>query len=107
MFETKTELLGIIFALRQFRYYLYGKKFELRTDHRALSFIHTQKELNPMLQAWFKEILELDFEIIHIHGVANILPDALSRLYDADDEKSASNQIIAQNWPRATTGTNE
>lgn len=46
---TKKELLGVMFALKKFHKYLWGNKFTLYNDHKALTYIHTQKELNPML----------------------------------------------------------
>jgi hypothetical protein len=92
---TKRELMGVIFALRKFRYYLFGKHFKLYTDHKALTYLHTQKQTNQMLQHWLEELLELDFEVIHLPGIMNILPDALSRLY-ADDSIPQFSNIIVQ-----------
>ena len=40
---TKRELLGIVFALKKFRYYVFGTHFKLFTDHMALTYLHTQK----------------------------------------------------------------
>jgi hypothetical protein len=48
-----------------------------------------------MLQHWLEELLELDFEVIHLPGIMNILPDALSRLY-ADDSIPQFSNIIVQ-----------
>jgi hypothetical protein len=46
---TRRELLGVIVALKKFRPYVYGTRFKLVTDHRALAFMFTQKVLNDML----------------------------------------------------------
>jgi hypothetical protein len=52
---TKKELLGIIFALRKLRYYLAGRRFELFTDHKALSYMFEQRKLNDMLEiSWMR-----------------------------------------------------
>ena len=40
------ELAAIIFALKIWRHYLYGRQFEIFTDHKSLKYIFTQKELN-------------------------------------------------------------
>ena len=40
------ELLAVIFALKQWRHYLLGAKFELFTDHKSLKYIFSQKDLN-------------------------------------------------------------
>ena len=79
---TKRELLAIVYALKEFRAYLWGRSFILRTDHRALTYLFTQKYPNQMIQAWFELLLDFDFEIQYIPGIKNILPDRLSRLYD-------------------------
>ncbi|GJJ75509.1 hypothetical protein EMPS_07867 [Entomortierella parvispora] len=80
---TQKELLGIVFALTKFHYYLWGRHFTLYTDHRALTFIHSQKELNSMLTGWHETILSYDFTVEYRPGVMNVLPDHLSRLFPA------------------------
>ena len=39
------ELAAVVFALKQWRHYLYGFKCEVYTDHRSLQYVFTQKEL--------------------------------------------------------------
>lgn len=46
---TRRELLGIVFALVKFNQYLQEQKFILMTDHKALSYFHSQTDLNPLL----------------------------------------------------------
>jgi transposase InsO family protein len=83
---TKKELLGVMFALRKLRYYLAGRRFTMYTDHKALTYMLQQKKLNDMLERWLDEILDFDFEIHHIPGILNVLPDCLSRLYSIPDQ---------------------
>jgi len=78
---TQRELLGIVFALRKLHYYLWGRHFTLYTDHRALTFMHTQKEMNSMLTAWQETILDYTFKVVYRPGVLNVLPDFLSRQF--------------------------
>ena len=66
---TKIELLGIIYCLRRCQYYLYGRKFHLITDHKALTYIWTQKHLNAMLTRWYEELITYDFEPEHCPGL--------------------------------------
>src|SRR5690606_34432888 len=40
---TKKELLGVVYALKKFQTYLWGNKFTLYKDHRALIFMFMQK----------------------------------------------------------------
>ena len=46
---TKKELLGIVFALRKFHPMIWGRHFTLYTDHNALTFLFTQKDLNVLI----------------------------------------------------------
>jgi len=78
---TKRELLGITFALNKFHYYLYGVRFTLFTDHKALVYLFTQKQTNAMINQWYEVLLTYDFSIVHLPGILNVLPDHLSRLY--------------------------
>src|SRR5262249_45343445 len=40
------KMAAVIFALKIWRYYLYGEKCEIYTDHKSLQYIQQQKELN-------------------------------------------------------------
>ncbi|KAG1256593.1 hypothetical protein G6F66_014799 [Rhizopus arrhizus] len=82
---TKRELLAVVYALKRFHKYLWGNKFTLYTDHKALTYLHTQKIANAMLINWFDTLLQYDFKVVHLPGVDNILPDTLSRLYEIED----------------------
>jgi hypothetical protein len=75
------ELLAITKSQESFRYYLYGRRFNLQTDSRALTFFYTQKKLNPMLMSAAEILFEFDFQVTHLPGIQNVLPDALSRMW--------------------------
>lgn len=75
---TKRELLGIVLALKRFHYYVWGRRFQFFTYHRSLSFLLSQKKLNPMMPNWLKTILSHDFTIQHRLSVLNVLSDAPS-----------------------------
>ena len=58
--------------------------FTVYTDHKALTYLHTQKYTNPMMNNWFDTILDYNFDVIHLKGIDNVLPDHLSRLFPDD-----------------------
>ena len=73
------ELAAIIHALKMWRHYLMGKKFELRTDHDGLKYLFEQPNLNARQRRWMELLCEYDFDIKHIKGKENKVFDALSR----------------------------
>lgn len=77
----KRELLAIMFGLRRFHSYLFGHKFRLWTDHRALMFLFSTPQNSYMLNDWIATMMEYTFHISHCPGINNIVPDYLSRLY--------------------------
>jgi transposase InsO family protein len=87
---TKRELLAVVFAFKRFHHYLYGRRFTLYTDHKALTHLHTQPHLNPMLQSWYEHIYQHDFAVIHRPGIHNVLPDRLSRFFPPLDVEGES-----------------
>lgn len=86
---TKRELLGIVYALREFHPYLYAKKFNLFTDHKALVAIKHKEEPAFCIKDWLHVLNEYEFDLHHRPGLEMILPDALSRVhYELKDSRT-------------------
>jgi len=80
----KKELWGIVYSLRQFHSYVWGRgDLVLITDHKPLTYIFSSTQLSPALQQWLDVILDYDFQITHRDGILHVLPDQLSRMYSA------------------------
>jgi hypothetical protein len=73
------ELASIVHALKMWRHYLMGKRFELRTYHSGLKYLFEQPTLNARKTRWLEFLSEYDFDIKHIKGKENKVVDALSR----------------------------
>ena len=73
------ELAAIIHALKLWRHYLYGERFELYSDHKSLKYLFTQKELNMRQRRWMEYLEDYDFGLHYHPGKANVVADALSR----------------------------
>jgi transposase InsO family protein len=86
----KKELLGIVYALKKFHYYLWGRSFTLLTDHRPLTYIQHQSDLPATIANWTETILSHHFECIYRPGLLNIIPDALSRAFPDELWSSSS-----------------
>ncbi|CDH61470.1 hypothetical protein RO3G_12673 [Lichtheimia corymbifera JMRC:FSU:9682] len=88
---TKRELLAIVYAIRKYHQFLWGKHFKLYTDHKALVYLHTQPIANPMMVQWLDVICDYDFVVAHLPGVLNVLPGSLSRLFPPEEELEGGN----------------
>ena len=73
------ELEAVVFALKQWRHYLYGVKCEVYTDHRSLQYVFTQKDLNLRQRRWMELLKDYNITILYHPGKANVVADALSR----------------------------
>ena len=62
------ELVAIVHALKMWRHYLMGRRFELRTYHSSLKYLFDQPTLNARKSRWLEFLCEFDFEIKHIKG---------------------------------------
>jgi len=66
---TRKELLAIYYFVNNFKHYLYGKKFVVRTDHKAITFmIKTKKPLTAQFQNWIGFLSGLDIEFVYRKG---------------------------------------
>ena len=59
--------------------YLQGQKFTIQTDHSALKYLFGQKDLTPRLARWTLIIQGFNYEVQHVKGSENNVPDVLSR----------------------------
>ena len=69
----------MVFALKSWKHYLYGEKFEVYSDHKSLKYIFSQKDLNLRQRRWMELLEDYDFELQYHPGKANVVADALSR----------------------------
>jgi hypothetical protein len=77
---TRKELLAVVTFLRQFKQYLYGRRFTVRTDHSALTWLRKSKDPIGQSGRWIEFMEEFDFEIVHRSGTSHTNADALSRI---------------------------
>ncbi|KAJ8651999.1 hypothetical protein O0I10_012394 [Lichtheimia ornata] len=100
---TKRELLAVVFALKKFHKYLWGNPFTLYMDHKALVYLNTQKDPNPMMIHWLGTLLDYTFTVVYLPGISNILPDHLSRLFSPPSRTLAGGKT----YHSKTTNHNE
>ncbi|GJS08632.1 putative reverse transcriptase domain-containing protein [Tanacetum coccineum] len=71
------ELGVVVFALKNWRYYLYGTKSVIDMDHKSLQHIFHQKELSMRQRRWIELFSDYDCEIRYHPGKENVVADAL------------------------------
>ena len=76
---TRKELLAVVFYCKQFRNYLLGRQFTIRTDHSALQWLRRTPIPIGQQARWLEILEEFDFEILHRPGRQHTNADALSR----------------------------
>ena len=76
---TELEGLAIFRAINFFDHFLFGQKFTVFTDHKALVYLLKSKRLNKRLYGWLLKLLDFSFEICYKPGHENADVDGLSR----------------------------
>ena len=92
------ELLAEVWSLEHFKYYLYGSKFILQTDHQALLTALKENRGNKTYQSrlarWVDRLLEFHFTVEHVPGKNMGFADYLSRnpsgeaIYPSDEDEN-------------------
>ncbi|MES9883466.1 MAG: reverse transcriptase domain-containing protein [Sedimenticola sp.] len=77
---TRREMLAVVVYLQEFRQYLLGRKFLVRTDHSSLRWIMSFKNPENQMARWIEVLSQFDFVIEHRKGTKHVNADALSRI---------------------------
>ena len=95
---TQLEGLGVVWAVKHFRPYLYGHKCEVFTDHVALKSLLNTPQPSEKLARWGMAIQELDLMISHQAGKHNANADALFKSplpHSFETDTSSADAVIA------------
>jgi len=86
---TRRELLAVVTFIKQYRHFLLGRKFMVRTDHRPLVWLFHLRDPTGQIARWQEILASYDFEILYRPGEKHGNADGLSRSpHDtADDEE--------------------
>src|SRR6266536_1123451 len=76
---TRKELLAVVHFCKQFRQYLLGRHFTVRTDHAALKWLRRTPEPIGQQGRWLEILESFDFDVVHRAGIRHENADAMSR----------------------------
>ena len=73
------EALGVVWAVKHFRHYLYGHHCHVFTDHEPLKSLLNTPHPSGKLARWGLALQEVDIVIYYRPGKSNVSADSLSR----------------------------
>uniref|UniRef100_A0A0G4G2C5 Reverse transcriptase domain-containing protein n=1 Tax=Chromera velia CCMP2878 TaxID=1169474 RepID=A0A0G4G2C5_9ALVE len=73
------EALSLVYTVDTFKPYLYGKKFIVITDHKALQHIHDQKDSQPRVMRWALKLAIYKFDVQHRSEAKHADADSMTR----------------------------
>ena len=76
---TYRELLAVVAFVKQYRHYLLGQEFTIRTDHSSLRWLMNFKDPEGLISRWLLSLQPFDYVIIHRKGTSHGNADGLSR----------------------------
>lgn len=106
--QTEKEALALVYAVERFHFYIFGREFELVTDHKALETIFSPKAKPcARIERWVLRLQSYRYKVIYKPGKTNIA-DPLSRLVVYQDKTISANKseqyvdwVAAQAEPKA------
>lgn len=87
------ELFAVVFAVKNFKYYLCGRDFIVETDHNNLKWMEASEV--PKITRWRIFLQSFSFVVRHIPGYVNLVADYFSRnpLAISDEANPVANAV--------------
>jgi hypothetical protein len=98
------ELLAIVYALEEWRPYLHGSRFVIKTDHHPMRYLDTHSNRSKRQMRWMETLQEYAYEIVYVQGKFNVVADATSRINESpstalymESEDDEDSDVVALN----------
>ena len=96
---TEKECLAFTWARKKFNSYVWGSKIKFVTDHHALCWLLSKRELAGRLSWWALSLQEDYLTTVHKNGSRHIDADALSRFPIDNSEPTQSEEFDVPDDP--------
>lgn len=90
--SNELECSALVWSLKKFRFYVYGRPFTVRTDNSAVKRLWDKKKMSGKFSRWMLSIQEYDFKIEHVKGKNYAVADVLSRNLGGREECRTSSK---------------
>lgn len=94
--QTEKEALALVWSVERFHFYIFGKEFELVTDHKPLEVIFGPRAKPcARIERWVLRIQSYKYKVIYKPGKSNIA-DPLSRLVKWQDNQEKNSDVYVK-----------
>jgi transposase InsO family protein len=93
------EALALVFGVKTFKPYLYGKPFTLISDHDPLTYLRRTKDLSGRIWRWMVALEPFQYIVLHRAGAKHGNADALSRRPPDSTVNSVQTSSDASGFP--------
>ena len=108
---TRKEMLALVYFVKYFRHYLYGRQFTIRTDHGSLRWLMNFKNPEGQVARWLKFLSSFDMKIEHRPGRSHRNADGVSRIPcrqcgqdDVEEPEESKLHLTVNQLEHQTTG---
>ena len=93
------EMLAIVYGIKKFSHYLYGRRFTVESDHKPLRHVQ-HKNISmapPRLKSMLMKLSSYDYDIQYKPGKEMVMPHTMSRLSGTDTEEIPGLKVNVHN----------